>query len=273
MAITVNTNVASLNAQRNLLGSGKSLNTSIQRLSSGLRINSAKDDAAGLAIANKMTSQIRGLNQAVRNGNDGISMCQTAEGALQEVTNALQRMRELAVQSSSDTNTNTDRTAIHEEFSKLRSEVNRIADNTKFNGTSLLNGAFSSKKIHIGADASQILTLDSIADQDATGLSIGASSVSTQAAANTSITAMDTAISSVDTARSKLGASQSRLESTISNLSNISENLSAARSRVLDADFASESAAMTKSQILQQAGTAMLAQANQIPQAALSLIG
>jgi flagellin len=272
MAITVNTNVSSLNAQRNLVGSGKSLSNAIQRLSSGLRINSAKDDAAGLAISNKMTAQIRGLNQAVRNANDGISMAQTAEGAMQEITNALQRMREIAVQSASDTNTNTDRTALHDEFDKLRSEIQRISDNTKFNGTYLLNGAFSSKKIHIGADASQTLTLDTISDVDASGLSVSDDSISTQSKADNAISAVDTAIAQIDSARSKLGASQSRLESTISNLSNISENQAAARSRVVDADFAAESAAMTKAQILQQAGTAMLAQANMIPQAALSLI-
>jgi flagellin len=274
MALTVNTNVGSLNAQRNLSNSQSALQKSMQRLSSGLRINSAKDDAAGLAISDRMTSQIRGLNQAVRNANDGISLAQTAEGALSETTNVLQRMRELAVQSANGTNTTADRSSLNAEFSQLQSEIDRIANNTKFNGQVLLAGGFSTTgmSFQIGADANQTISVQigsaTQATLGTTSLSIGSSS-----GAQSAITAIDTAISSVDTTRGTLGAAQNRFESTISNLSNIAENLSAARSRILDADIAAETSAMTKSNILQQAGVSILAQANQVPQLALSLLG
>jgi len=274
MALSVNTNIGSLNAQRNLSKSQGGLSKAMQRLSSGLRINSAKDDAAGLAISDRMTSQIRGLNQAVRNANDGISLAQTAEGALQETTNILQRMRELSVQSANGTNTTADRSSLQAEFSQLQSEVKRIAENTSFNGQVLLSGAFASTGMtfQVGADAGQSIT---VKIADATAKTLGVSTtigISTTARASASITAIDAAISKVDVTRGDLGAVQNRFESTISNLSNIAENLSAARSRILDADIAAETSAMTKNNILQQAGVSILAQANQTPQLALSLL-
>ncbi len=500
MALVVNTNVSSLNAQRNLVGTNKSLTRSIQRLSSGLRINSAKDDAAGLAISDRMTSQIRGLNQAVRNANDGISLAQTAEGALQESTNILQRMRELAVQSANDTNTASDRQSLQKEVAQLQSELNRIANTTAFNGKLLLDGTFGSAKMHVGAEANQVINVtmgdsratsigynrvtneyasgligdtaaanaNNVADQtltingsvgeadvsvtagqsaraiaasinaaaDQTGVNASASTAATltvggtgtvafdiygqnetsairvsttinstsdltdlakaindvtgktgitatlsdnkstillenadgyditiqnatgsqditltglkhpddyatdttwtdssnqvdtgetitagnwgtvggtivfdsaksytvttsnasgglfddtdahgsslesvadiditsQAGANSAINVIDGALSFIDDFRADLGAVQNRFESTISNLMNVSENLSAARSRIMDADFAQETANMTRAQILQQSGTAMLAQANTLPQAALTLL-
>ena len=280
MALTINTNVASLNAQRNLSNSQGALNKSMQRLSSGLRINSAKDDAAGLAISDRMTSQIRGLNQAARNANDGISLAQTAEGALQETTNILQRMRELAVQSANDTNTDADRASLNAEFSQLVSEIDRIAGTTSFNGKVLLSGGFAtgtgSAVFQVGANAGQTITVNidgATASVLGSGTMISATGVSTGAAAGSAISLVDAAIGQVDTIRGDLGAIQNRFESTIANLSNVSENLSAARSRILDADIAAETSAMTKFNILQQAGVSILAQPNQAPQLALSLLG
>jgi len=272
MSLVINTNVASLNAQRNLGTSQLALNRSMQRLSSGLRINSAKDDAAGLAISDRMTSQIRGLNQAARNAMDGISLAQTAEGALQESTNILQRMRELAVQSANDTNSQADRTSINAEVTQLISELDRIADNTAFNGRGVLNGSTNGAIFHVGANVSQIISM-SITSADAAALGVSATTVSTQANANAAISAIDEAIGTIDTIRGSLGAIQNRFESTIANLNNVSENISAARSRILDADIAQETSAMTKNNILQQAGVSILAQANQTPQLALSLLG
>ncbi len=274
MGLTINTNVASLNAQRNLSASQNSLSRSMQRLSSGLRINSAKDDAAGLAISDRMTSQIRGLNQAVRNANDGISLAQTAEGALQETTNILQRMRELAVQSANDTNTTNDRTSLQAEVTQLIAELDRIADNTKFNGKVLLKGDFSvtAAVFQVGADAGQVISV-TIKGADATDLGVKTATIGTRGGASTTIGLVDTAIKSVDTIRGNLGAIQNRFESTISNLQNVSENLAAARSRILDADIAQETSAMIRNNILQQAGVSILAQANQSPQLALSLLG
>jgi len=274
MALSVNTNIGSLNAQRNLNKSQGGLSKAMQRLSSGLRINSAKDDAAGLAISDRMTSQIRGLNQAVRNANDGISLAQTAEGALSETTNILQRMRELSVQSANGTNTTADRTSLQSEFGQLQSEIKRIAENTSFNGQVLLSGKFSTTGMdfQVGADKGQTIT---VTIGDATAKTLGVSStigVSTAAKAGDAIKAIDTAIGKVDTTRGSLGAVQNRFESTISNLANIAENLSAARSRIMDADIAAETSAMTKNNILQQAGVSILAQANQTPQLALSLL-
>lgn len=311
MALTINTNVASLNAQRNLGSSQMNLNKSMQRLSSGLRINSAKDDAAGLAISDRMTAQIRGLNQASRNANDAISMAQTAEGALQESTNILQRMRELAVQASNDTNTSADRTSLNAEVSQLLSEIDRIASTTSFNGQVLLDGGFSGSGngaiFQVGANANQTITVNiGAANQSALGLaagtvsanisinvtgslgtgtvSIGAGTsagtasvagvnINTFSAAQSAITTVDAAINTIDTIRGDLGAVQNRFESTIANLNNVAENLTAARSRILDADIAQETSAMTKNNILQQAGVSILAQANQAPQLALSLLG
>ena len=282
MAIVINTNVASLNAQRNLSTSQLGLNKSMQRLSSGLRINSAKDDAAGLAISDRMTSQVRGLNQATRNAQDGISMAQTAEGALGETTNLLQRMRELAVQSANDTNTDTDRSSLQDEFKQLQAEIQRIAANTEFNSQKVLNGNFSAAAsaatFQIGANADQTIKVN-IHSMGvlALGVNSGAAgattaAISSQARANSAITKIDNAIKEVDTERGALGAVQNRLESTIANLSNVSENISASRSRIIDADIAQETSSMTKNNILQQAGVSVLAQANQTPQLALSLL-
>jgi flagellin len=275
MALVINTNVAALNAQRNLGTTQRGLNTSMQRLSSGLRINSAKDDAAGLAISDRMTSQIRGLNQAIRNANDGISMSQTAEGALAESTNLLQRMRELAIQSANDTNTAQDRASLNAEFVQLQAEIDRIATTTQFNNQNVLDGTFATTGaiFHVGANANQTISI-TIATADAVTLGVDAASIdiTDRANANLAIADIDTAIMDIDSIRSGLGAVQSRIESTIANLSNVSENISAARSRVLDADIAMETSAMTRANILQQAGVAVLAQANQTPALALQLL-
>ena len=393
MAMTINTNVASLNAQRQLSSSQSSLTTSLQRLSSGLRINSAKDDAAGLAISERMSAQIKGLSVASRNANDGISLAQTAEGALQTIGDNLQRIRELSVQSSNATNSQTDRDALQAEVDQLTSEIDRVANQTSFNGTKLLDGSFTSKLFQVGADAGQTIGINSIVDANVNSLGTSqfAANSSTSAAAvasggtataagsfagtvingvsidsvdikvgdtssdvsgkitnainakmdqtgvyasvdsagvltltslkagkdltftagtqtaGTGISAslagiaagtaasqtavhsidvdissftgsqraleiVDNALKSVNTARADLGAIQNRFTSTISNLSTSSENISASRGRIQDADFASETANMTKAQILQQAGTAMLAQANSLPQSVLSLL-
>lgn len=275
MAIVVNTNIASLNAQRNLNTSQTGLNRSMQRLSSGLRINSAKDDAAGLAISDRMTAQIRGLNQAARNANDGISMLQTAEGALTETTNLLQRMRELSVQSANATNTTADRESLNAEFSQLISEIDRIANNTEFNGKVLLSGGYSAAGseavFQIGANAGQVISVK-IAGATAAGLSVDSLSITSAGGASAAITAIDKAIQTIDTSRGDMGAYMNRLESTIANLSNVSENISASRSRIVDADIAQETSSMTKNNILQQAGVSVLAQANQTTQLALSLL-
>lgn len=378
MPQTINTNIASLNAQRNLNSSQGVLNTSLQRLSSGLRINSAKDDAAGLAISERMTAQIRGLNQAGRNASDGISLAQTAEGALTEVTNMLQRIRELAVQSRNATNSANDRAALDTEAQQLRSEINRIASQTQFNGVNLLDGSFANQAFQVGANAGQTISvsgivnandtalgtysaasvtgaaataftaitagdltintvsvgaialdtsateraagirdaINSVADQTGvyarndtattvtlvsttgniaiafagasattatTGLTaatttattttgFGTLDVSTTAGADTAITQMDAALDAVNTARATLGAIQSRFESVVASIQTTSENLSSARSRIQDADFAMETAALTRAQVLQQAGVAMLAQANAVPQNVLALL-
>jgi flagellin len=373
----VNTNIMSLNAQRNLNSSQNALATSVQRLSSGMRINSAKDDAAGLAIAERMSSQVRGLNQAVRNANDGISLAQTAEGALAEISNNLQRIRELAVQSANATNSTSDRAALDAEAQQLVAEIERVANQTSFNGTSLLDGSFANAAFQVGANVNETITVTGIVDANVAslgsvtkaqvtgaaataftavtagdltingtsvgGIAAGASaterasqvrdainsvadttgvyatndtattvtlssasniviahagatstlaitgltaattntatatgfvglSIGSVPGANLAIQSMDAALTAVNDARASLGAMQNRFESTISNLSSTAENLSAARSRIQDADFAAETASMTRAQILQQAGTAMVAQANSLPQSVLSLL-
>ena len=374
----INTNVMSLNSQRNLSKSSETLSTSLQRLSSGLRINSAKDDAAGLAISQRFTTQIRGMDQAARNANDAISLTQTAEGALVEVTNNLQRVRELAVQSRNATNSSTDRAALNAEAAQLLSEINRVAEQTSFNGVKLLDGSFSNQSFQVGADVGQTIDVTSIVDATtanlgtygrasvtsvaATGFAntiaaggvtvngvdigaIGAATsasdraeqmmsainkvsgdsgvyaikdtastitlvsttddivlagthvaytadtgltaattaratttgistvdISSVAGADTAIQAMDAALSEITSARADLGALQNRFSSVVSSLQTTSENLSASRSRIMDADFAKETANLTRAQILQQAGTAMLSQANSAPQAVLSLL-
>jgi len=380
----INTNIASLNAQRNLNTSQSSLNTSLQRLSSGLRINSAKDDAAGLAIATRFTSQINGLDQASRNANDGISLAQTAEGALGTITDNLQRIRELAVQSRNATNSATDRAALNTEAQQLKAEIDRVASTTSFNGVKLLDGSFTNQAFQVGANVGETITVSSLVnaqsanlgsssvaqvtgaaastfgaitagDLQINGVNVGAIGADTNAAnrassvaaainsyssqtgvyatilssaptqivltnsgsvpatpnivvalagtattastgltaatttptttsgfasldissaagADTAITTMDAALTAVNTARATLGAIQNRFSSVVTNLQTTSENLSASRSRIQDTDFAAETANLTRAQILQQAGTAMLAQANQLPQLVLSLL-
>jgi flagellin len=382
MPQVINTNVASLNAQRNLTTSQNSLNTSLQRLSSGLRINSAKDDAAGLAISERMTSQIKGLSVASRNANDGISLAQTAEGALGEIGNNLQRIRELAVQASNGTNTQVDRDALDSEVTQLKAEIQRVAEQTNFNGTKLIDGSFSGVAFQVGSNAGETITISSIANANTAALggtvsrytstiaassltkfdtaiasgdvtingqnigaiaaagnaqeragqlveainrvsaasgagasydattgqitltssaavtvvngnadgaaaagwaagSVGTStpttgvasvSVSSFTNAQQSLAMVDKALASINTSRANLGAVQNRFSSTIANLSTSTENLSAARSRIQDADYAVETANLSRTQILQQAGTAMLAQAKALPQNVLSLL-
>lgn len=281
MAITVNTNVTAMGAQRNLNASSNHLATSMERLSTGSRINSAKDDAAGLQISNRLNSQARGLGVAMKNAQDGNSIIQTAEGALNETTELLQRMRDLAAQGANDTNSDEDRVAIQEEMAELVKEIDNISSTTKFGGQKLLNGDFSSKTLQIGAYEGETLEVK-IADASAAALGVDAGelgTVGTTAGAGThgdfasAITIMDNAIKKVDGERAKMGATQNRLESTINNLANTKENVSAGMSRIKDVDFAQETVNLTKQQILQQAGTSILAQAKQIPQAALSLLG
>jgi len=278
MALMINSNIPALNAQRNLSRTQQGLEKSLQRLSSGLRINSSKDDAAGLAISDRMTAQIRGLTQAARNANDGISMAQTAEGALQETTNLLQRMRELAVQSANDTNTSADRASLNAEFGQLKAEIDRVANTTAFNNQVLLSGGFKTNGavFHIGANAGQIVSIRiSAALTRCIGSNtavVSSRSITNRSVANSAISIIDAALKDVDTIRGKLGAVMNRLESTIANLTNVSENLSASRSRILDADIAQETSNMTKANILQQAGVAVLSQANQTPQLALQLL-
>lgn len=385
MALTVNTNVASLTAQRNLGGSSNALQTSLERLSSGSRINSAKDDAAGLQISNRLTSQVNGLGVAVKNANDGISIAQTAEGAMQESTNILQRMRDLALQSANGSNSDADRVSLNKEVSELKLELNRIADTTAFGGQKLFDGNFGTKSFQVGSEANQVidltineidtanlgaggangllaanvsafdntaigsvaetltfeitrpsgttsvdvelglgagtedlvkaindklgaqgltaknnagalelsfsgditaLTVESDADGSfgtgsvdlfqntpAASSSVASVEILSAGSAQNAVSIIDEAIATIDSQRADLGAFQNRMESTISNLQNISENVSAARGRIQDTDFAAETANLTKNQILQQAGTSILAQANQLPQAVLSLLG
>ncbi len=279
MALVVNSNVASIRGQHILRRSQGSLHTSMQRLSSGLRINSAKDDAAGLAITDRMTAQIKGMNQAARNANDGISLAQTAEGAMQETTNMLQRMRQLAVQSRNDTNNTNDRNSLNEEVEQLQEELSRIANSTQFNGKDLIAASMNETyTFQVGANAGDVITVSMTADKfdmTASGLGVNASALNIKSggAASAAIGLIDKALKKVDSARSTLGAVQNRFESTISNLNNTAENITAARSRILDADIAAESSALAKSRVLEQAGISMLAQANQSPQSALALIG
>ncbi|MAE23455.1 flagellin domain-containing protein [Pseudomonas chengduensis] len=283
MALTVNTNIASLNTQRNLNSASNKLSESMQRLSTGSRINSAKDDAAGLQIANRMTRQINGLNVAVRNANDGISMAQTAEGALQESTNILQRMRSLTLQAANGSNSAADRTALNEEVAALQSELDRIATTTSFGtGTKLLDGTFTGVSFQVGAQATanDVITFDisgttagfGASDLGVDSTAVDLTTVSDQASTETALSAIDAALDAIDSTRASLGAVQNRFQNTINNLQNIAENSEASRGRIMDTDFAAETAALTKNQVLQQAGTAILAQANQLPSAVLSLL-
>ena len=283
MSLFVNTNVSSLNAQRQLFDVGNSLSTSFERLSSGFRINSAADDAAGLQITDRMTSQVQGLNQAVRNANDAISLSQTAEGALQETTTALQRIRTLAIQSQNGINTSADRKALQKEVSALRTEISRISTTTQFAGVDILTGDYSAKFL-VGANEGQAISVNlstqtlsnaGVNGFSATGLNITGTNVDVLSSSNASglMAKIDTAISAIGGLRADLGALQNRFQSTIRNLSNISENVSAARSQIKDTDFATETANLTRNQIIQQASTTVLSQANQRPQAALQLLG
>ncbi len=286
MPQTINTNLVSLNAQRNLGASQSSLATSMQRLSSGLRVNGAKDDAAGLAIAERMNTQVRGMTVAMRNANDAISMSQTAEGALGKVGDLFQRMRELAVQSSNGTNTTSDRRSLNDEFVQLAQEATRTLGGTKFNGANIL-ATTNNTTFQIGAnnstDVDQI-TLTAFnwaANTDIsatlgtaviTGTDVPTVQITDAATAQSALTSIDSAISAVNSQRSSYGASQNRFENVVSTLMVASENQSAARSRIMDADYASETANLSRSSILQQAGNAMVAQANQLPQQVLALL-
>jgi flagellin len=273
MSLFVNTNVSSLNATRQLFTSNNNLSSSFERLSSGFRINGAKDDAAGLQISNRLTSQILGLDQAVRNANDGISLSQTIEGALGETTTALQRIRVLAIQSQNGINGESDRIALQKEVSALKVEITRIAETTQFGGVNVLTGTFSSAFL-VGSNAGQTISVNAqrLGGFGATGLSIDSTSVLTETEASAALTEISGAISIIDAQRADLGAIQNRFQSTIRNLSSISENVSAARSRIRDTDFAVETAELTRWQIIQQASVTVLGQANQRPQAALQLL-
>lgn len=303
MGLFVNTNVSSLNAQRQLLKSSDQLDTAFQRLSSGLRINSAKDDAAGLQITDRLTSQIQGLQQGNRNANDGISLAQTAEGALDEMTTMYQRIRTLAAQAANGSNTISDRAALQLEMRELGEELNRVATDTTFGGTNLLNGTFSAE-FQVGANANQVISMTmtgvtsfdgsvvtmnsfNVSDvaavaSDIAGTVAGLAAIAFANASSLSFTSVDKAqsilggvdamIGVIDAKRAELGAIQNRFSSTIRNQTNIVENLSSARSRMRDADFATETANLTRAQILQQASSTILSQANQRPQSALSLL-
>ncbi len=278
MSMTINTNVLSLNAQRNASVTQGQMSTSLQRLSSGLRVNSAKDDAAGLAIAERMNTQVRGMNMAVRNANDGISLAQVAEGGLSSMSEMLQRMRELAVQSVNSTNQSGDVSALNEEYSQLRSELSRTLTAVQFNGTSLFTNS-SNFDFQVGANSGQTITISASTMSISTAASIfklttgaasGLTAVNSANAAN--ISDIDSALTTLNSTRAALGAIQSRFETTISFLKTAVENQAAARGRIMDADFAAETANLSRTQILQQAGTAMIAQANQLPQNVLKLL-
>ena len=282
MAMSINTNALSLNAQRNASNNATTLATTMARLSSGLRINSSKDDAAGLAIADRMNTQVRGMNVAIRNANDGISLAQTAEGGLASMNDMLQRMRELSVQATNATNTSGDIDKLNNEFQQLSQEIGRTMSSTTFNGQAVLNGS-AAYDFQVGANsaatdritvASGSISLSGNAALSAVLSGGASSSLVTGTASNNSalIGAIDSAISAVNDRRATLGAVQSRFENTVSNLRISVENQAAARGRIMDADFASETANLSRSQILQQAGTAMIAQANQLPQGVLSLL-
>ncbi len=290
MPQTINTNLISLNAQRNLSMSQSSLATSMQRLSSGMRINSAKDDAAGLAISERMSTQARGMNVAIRNANDGISMAQVGEGALGKVTDVFQRMRELAVQAANGTNSDTDRTSLNEEFTQLAQEATRTLSGTQFNGQSILKSS-GSYTFQIGANATTDIDQITVAGFDWTSTSAGAitdvlgTDVLTGSATQTLqisgtdgsaalavLSSIDSAINTINSQRATFGAVQNRFDNVIANLMVASENQTAARSRIVDADYAQETSNLSRSQILQQAGNAMVAQANQLPQQVMALL-
>jgi flagellin len=268
MPQTINTNVVSLNAQRNLSTSQSSLATSMQRLSSGLRVNSAKDDSAGLAIAERMNAQVRGMNVAVRNANDAISLSQTAEGAIGKIGDMLQRMRELAVQSANATNGVDDRLNLDAEYQQLGQEIDRTIATTQFNGLFVLSTNAGAQDFQVGANAGEVVTITTN-DLSAT---FGYGDVTDATNANTELAAIDTALTDFNAERALYGAAQNRFDAIVSTLQISAENQAAARGRIMDADFAAETANLSRTQILQQAGTAMVAQANSLPQGVLALL-
>ncbi len=286
MPQTINTNIIALNAQRNLAGSQSSLASSMQRLSSGLRVNSAKDDAAGMAIAERMTAQIRGMNAAARNANDGISLSQTAEGALGKVSDSLQRMRELSVQAANATNSDSDKDSLDKEFGELSKEIQRVLGGTTFNGLTVLGADAGAQVFQVGAnttsnDTVSITTIDMTTNADITAVAGTDNTGGTRAKIDKDasgsdiqgvIDDIDAALDTINSERATLGASQSRFDAAISNLQISIENQSAARSRIVDTDFAAETANLSRAQILQQAGNAMVAQANQLPEQVMQLL-
>jgi flagellin len=275
MAQTINTNIASMNSARNLSAAQGSLATSMQRLSSGLRVNSAKDDAAGIAIATRMDAQVRGMNVGIRNANDAISLAQTAEGAIGKVTDMMQRMRELAVQSANATNSSDDRDNLDAEFQALGDQVLQTLEKTKFNGQAVIGADATTFTFQVGAytdDTIDVTTNDLFANTDITAVTGGAISGTDNAGSLAAMEDIDVALNTLNTERAKLGAAQNRMEAAIATLQVSAENTASARARIMDADFAAETANLSRSQILQQAGSAMLAQANQMPQQVLQLL-
>ncbi|KMN36645.1 flagellin [Chromobacterium sp. LK1] len=281
MAITVNTNIASLNAQRNLGNSNNALQISLQRLSSGLRVNSAKDDAAGLAISQTLTAAIRGNNQSIKNANDGISVGQTAEGALGQIANNLQRIREIAVQASNGSVSNTNRSQLQSEVDQLTQEISRIVQTTQFNGTSLLSGgsvltfqvgSSGAANNQVSISSTDLTSAGTLNTYNSSLTNTGTVSVTTQSNASGALSSLDADIASISNIRSTFGAVQNRFDAVVANLQNYVENLTAANSRIVDVDFAAETATLTKNQILQQAGTSILKNANSLPQSALTLL-
>ncbi|MBB5205912.1 flagellin [Inhella inkyongensis] len=279
MPAIINTNLTSLNAQRNVAGSQQALTVAVQRLSSGLRVNSAKDDAAGLAISERMNAQVRGMNVAIRNANDGISLAQTADGALTKTGDALQRMRELSVQARNATNTASDRTSLNQEFQELAAEIGRVLSGTTFNGKAIVGADAGTLQFQVGAnttanDRISVTTTNMAGNADittVTGATIAVADGS-EADIDTVIDNIDTAIDTVNSERALYGATQNRFDAVVSNLMISAENQTASRSRIVDADFAIETANLSRAQILQQAGTSMIAQANALPQQVLSLL-
>lgn len=275
MAQTINTNIASMNSARTLAASQSSLTTSMQRLSSGLRVNSAKDDAAGIAIAERMNAQVRGMNVGIRNANDAISLAQSAEGAIGKVADMMQRMRELAVQSANATNSDDDRDNLNVEFTELAAQVTDALEKTKFNGLAVIGTDAATFTFQVGAytdDTIDVVTTDLSADTDIDAVLTGSIDGTDNTNAQTAMENIDTALDILNTERAKLGAANSRFEAAIATLQVASENTAAARGRIMDADFAAETANLSRAQILQQAGSAMLAQANQMPQQVLQLL-
>jgi len=275
MAMIINTNISAIAAQNSLRTSSLNQQTSMERLSSGMRINNAKDDAAGLAISTRMTAAIRGMDAAMRNANDGISATQTAEGSLSAIQDSLQRIRELAVQSANDTNGDADHSSLDLEAKQLITEIDRVVSVTKFNGVKLIDGNFSGKSIQVGSGMSaddKISVTIGDASTSSTGLNISAIDLTASSSAYDALGVLDSALDKVTTMRSNMGAYQNRFNAAITNLSNTTMNLQAARSRILDTDYARETTNLAKAQIIQQAATAMLAQANQMPNVILTLL-